>query len=130
MRFLVDAVLPATLLADAPAGIEYIRWEGADDEDEQLVRAAAKRGYRGVIFFDRNSLAQPGLVCLAEELGVALVAVDADDPIEAKERILLHTAQLRRKLADSNFVLILASEVRRFDPPTVGDPAPTDPELN
>jgi len=57
------------------------------------------------------------------------VAVEAADPIEAKERILLHTAQLRRELANSQFVLILGSEVRSFEPPSIGDPVSSDPPL-
>ncbi len=118
MKFLVDAVLPASLAAEAPAGVEFVRWSGGEDSDEELVRAAASAGARAVIFFDRNSLVQPGLVAIAEELGVALVAVDAPDPVEAKERILLHTGQLRRILHETQFALVLASEVRSFAPPT------------
>lgn len=122
MRFLVDAVLPATLGTEAPAGVEFYRWNGTDDGDEQVVRFGAAKGCRGVIFFDRNSLSQPGLIGLSELLGIALIAVDATDPIEAKERILQHTTQLRRILNETQLVLILGSGVRSFEPPSV-DPA-------
>ena len=112
MRLLYDAVLPQSLAVEAPAAMELYRWEGADEVDTALVRAAANRGYRGVIFFDRSSLEQPGLRNVAEEVGVALVAVEASDPIEAKRRVLRNMPSLRRALADHDCLLVLANEVR------------------
>lgn len=121
MKFLVDAVFPATLTTDAPAGIDFVRWTDSAEQDSELVRYAATKSFRGVIFFDRNSLAQPGLRQLAEELGVALIAVDAPDPIYARERLLHNAERLRSILTDTQFVLILASEVRKFEPPLLTD---------
>ncbi len=113
MRFLIDAVLPASLATEAPPGIDFERWEKTrDQKDNDLVYYAAKKGIRGVIFFGRNSLKQPGLRQLAEEKGIALVAIDASDPIQARERLLRHIIKLPSKLSENQFFLILASEVR------------------
>jgi hypothetical protein len=112
VRFLIDANFPSTLAAEAPAGVEMDRWDGSDETDEAVVRAAARDGYRGVVFLDRRSLDQPRLRQLALDLGVALVAVDASDPVEAKERLLANLNQLRSALLDSELVLVLNSEAR------------------
>ncbi len=113
MKLLIDTVLPATLTADAPAGIDFERWKKSDGQnDSDLLYYAAKEGFRGVVFLDRISLEQPGMRQLAKELGIALIAIDASDPIQARERLIRHSARLRRKLGESQFVLILGSEVR------------------
>ena len=112
MRLLVDSVLPETIITDAPAGVTLLRFAGSDVSDEDLVRTAAREDYRAVFFFDRNSLSQPGLRELAQEVGVGLVAVQADDPIEAKERLLANFDHLRKALAESSIVLVLAAEAR------------------
>ncbi|MCY4632681.1 MAG: hypothetical protein OXE75_17615 [bacterium] len=112
MKLLYDAVLPPSLSVEARGTLDLHRWEGTDAADTVLVRSAADSGYRGVIFLDRSSLDQPGLRTTAEEVGVALVAVDASDPIEAKQRILRNAPSLRRKLADHDCLLVLAGEVR------------------
>ncbi|MCY3805929.1 MAG: hypothetical protein OXG55_09380 [bacterium] len=117
MKLLYDAVLPPSLSVEARGTLDLRRWDGADAADTELVRSAAGSGYRAVIFLDRSSLDQPGLRTTAEEVGVALVAVDADDPIEAKQRILRNAPSLRRKLADYDCLLILAGEVRPLDEP-------------
>ena len=112
MKLLYDSVLPPSLSVEARGTLELQRWQGTDAADTELVRSAADNGYRGVIFLDRSSLNQPGLRTTAEEAGVALVAVDAGDPIEAKQRILSNARSLRRKLADHDCLLVLAGEVR------------------
>lgn len=112
MRFLYDAVLPQNLAQEAPAGVTLDRWEGGDEPDSALIRTAADRGYRGVLFYDRDSLEQPDLRRLASERDVALVAVDARDPIEAKIRLLRQLPRIRRMLADHQCLLVLAGEVR------------------
>ena len=112
MRFLYDSVLPQSLAEEAPVGVTLDRWDGGDEQDTALIRAAAHRGYRGVLFYERDSLEQPELRRIASEKGVALVAVEATDPIEAKVRVLQNLPPLRRMLADHNCLLVLAREVR------------------
>ena len=115
MQLLYDSVLPQSLAIEARGTIGFHRWDGAEAVDTDLVRAAASRGYRGVVFLDRSSLDQPGLRTVAEQVGVALVAVDAGDPIEAKQRVLRNAPALRRALAEHDCILVLASEVRPLD---------------
>ena len=115
MRLLYDAVLPQSLAWEARPAMELHRWDGADEVDTELVRAAANRGYRGVIFFEQSSLDQPGLRQAAAEVGVALVAVKAEDPIEAKHRILRNIRSLSQALNAHDCILVLANKVRGMD---------------
>ena len=123
MKFLVDAALPATLAAEAPVGIVFERWEEPAVQDSDLIHYAAHHGLSGVIFCDRNSLKQPGLRQLAEELGIALVAIDASDPIQARDRLLRHIERIRSALTETKCVLVLSSEVRSLEPPSLSDTA-------
>lgn len=118
MKFLVDAVLPATLNAEAPANISFERWKKPVAQDTELISHAAAEGFRGVVFFGRNSLEQPGIRQLAEESGIALIAIDASDPIQARDRLLSHIERIRTILNETRFVLVLASEARPFETPT------------
>ena len=114
MRLLYDAVLPESLAEEAPAGVTLDRWKGADEPDAALIRTAASRGYRGVLFYGRDSLEQRELREIARKAGVALVAVDADDPIDARGRVLHNFSRIRRMLADHDCLLVLAREVRAY----------------
>ncbi len=111
MWLLYDAVLPQSLSDEAPPAM-LRRWSGADDSDEDLVRFVSGKGGRGLILLGRDSLEQPDLRNLARELGVALVAVATDDPIEAKLRVLNNLNALRRSLETEDCLLVLASGVR------------------
>ncbi|MXW42981.1 MAG: hypothetical protein F4X48_02175 [Acidimicrobiia bacterium] len=115
MRFLCDAVFPQTLSSEAPAEVEFVRWDRSDVSDAELVRASGERGCRGVIFWGQDSLQQVDLREIAQEIGVALVAVEADDPIDAKQRILKNLSRLRRKLDEYDCLIVLANEVRLAD---------------
>ena len=123
MKFLVDAALPATLATEAPIGIVFERWQEPAVQDSDLIRYAADQGLHGVIFSDRNSLMQPGLCQLAEELGIALVAIDASDPIQARDRLLRHIERIRSALNETKCILVLSSEVRPLEPPSLSDTA-------
>jgi len=114
VRFLYDAVLPQSLAEEAPASVTLDRWDGGDEQDSALVRVAADRGHRGVLFYDRDSLEQPDLRRLASESGIVLVAVEASDPIEAKIRVLHHLSRIRRMMADHDCLLVLSREVRPY----------------
>ncbi len=111
MWLLCDAVLPQSLADEAPF-LDLQRWDGADVTDEELVRFVSDQGGRGVLFLARDSLEQPDLRCLASELGVALIAVATDDPIEAKRRIIKNQKALRRLLDTQDCLLVLSNEVR------------------
>ncbi len=112
VKLLVDATFPETVETEAPAGVEVLRWPGGEVSDEDLLRAGAHQGTRGVVFFDRRSLYQPGLRELAAELRLALLAVEADDPVDAKDRLLQNLAHVRKVLNTCEVVLILANEAR------------------
>ena len=111
MWLLCDAVLPQSL-ADEARSLDIQRWDGADVTDEKLVRAVSNQGGRGVLFLGRDALEQPDLRHLAKALGVALIAVATDDPIEAKRRIIKNQTALRRRLDSQDCLLVLANEVR------------------
>jgi len=115
VRFLYDAVLPRSLSLESPPGVVFDRWDGPDASDAELVRESGERGCRGVILWGRDSLQQADLRGTARDAGVALVAVEADDPVEAKQRILKNLSGLRRKLADHDCLLVLSNEVRPVD---------------
>ncbi|MCY3963115.1 MAG: hypothetical protein OXN79_09440 [bacterium] len=115
MRLLYDAVLPNSLSQEAPANFELDRWDGEAVSDAELVRASGERGCRGVILWGRDSLQQADLQETAQEAGVALVAVEADNPIDAKNRILKNLSALHRTLEDNDRLLVLANEVRPLD---------------
>ena len=114
VRILFDAVLPESLAEESPAGVQLIRWEDGYVDDATLVRTAALRGYRALLLYERDSLEQPDVQSIAAEVGVALVAVDASDPIEAKVRILRNFRRLRKMLTEHNCLLVLASTVRVY----------------
>ncbi len=114
MRLLYDAVLPQSLAEDAPSEVELDRWKGGDKHDSALIHTASDRGYSGVLFYDRDSLEQTDLREIAFRKGVALVAVEGRDPIEAKLRVLRHLPQVRQMLADHDCLLVLANEVRVY----------------
>ena len=116
MRLLYDAVLPRSLAEDAPQDVEFVRWTGDASGDTKLVHEAIRRSCRAVVLFERDSLQQPELRRAASAAGVALVAVEARDPIEAKHRLITNMTALRRKLADHDCLLVLAGEVRPMDP--------------
>jgi len=113
VRFLVDAVFPAAVEHEAPTGVEFVRWSDGDISDNELLRVAVEQSARGVVLFDRNSLSQEGLIELADELGVALIAVEANDPIKAKDRLIKNFNEVRRELAVGQFVLVLGGGARQ-----------------
>ena len=112
MRLLYDAVLPSSLALDAPADAEFVRWDGSDVSDVELVRESDEKGCKGVVFWGRESLQQADLRETARETGVVLVAVEADDPIDAKRRLLKNLSSLLQKLDKHHCLLVLAHEVR------------------
>lgn len=112
MRLLYDASLPQSLSAEAPEWVSLDRWEEGDRNDVEIIQAAAGRGYRGFVFLGRDSLYQLGVREAAEERGVALVAVDESDPVEAKQRILRNLSNLQSALVGHDCVLVMASSVR------------------
>lgn len=112
VKLLVDSMLPETVESEAPPGVEVIRWSQGEASDEDLMRAGARAGARAVVFLDRRSLYQPGLRELSNQLGVAIVAIEAHDPIEAKERLFLNLDRVRKVLTVSQAVLVLAHEAK------------------
>jgi hypothetical protein len=112
VRLLVDAMLPETVVTEAPPGVEVLRWSGGDVSDEDLLRAGAHEDVRAVVFLDRRSLYQPGLRELAAQLQVALVAIEADDPVEAKDRLFQNLDHVRKALNTCEVVLVLAHDAR------------------
>ncbi len=80
--------------------------------DVELVQTAADEQFDGVLFLDRDSLAQYDVQLTANSLGMALIAVEAGSPFEAKRRVLNNIMRLRRALARHDCLLILAAEVR------------------
>jgi len=112
VRLLCDSSLPASLELDAPADVELKRWTGPCLADEDLASAAAQRGFQGVVVLDRNSLHQPSLRQRCAELGLSLIAVEADDPLEAKDRVVRNIGKIRSALADSQVLVVLARTVR------------------
>ena len=112
MRLLYDAVLPQSLSHEAPAGVEFVRWDGVDVSDTDLARAAVEKGCRAVVLLGREALEQPELRDVARGVGVALVAVATDNPVDAKRNVLKNLDALRRELANHECLLVFASEVR------------------
>lgn len=112
MRLLYDAVLPTSLAVEAPAEAEFVRWDGSDVSDVELVRHSDEKGFSGVVFWGRDSLQQADLRETARETGVVLVAVEADDPIDAERRLLKNLSSLLQKLDKHDCLLVLANEVR------------------
>ncbi len=62
----------------------------------------------------RDSLEQQELREIARQVGIVLLAVDADDPIDARGRVLNNSSRIRRMLADHDCLLVLAREVRNY----------------
>ena len=119
MRLLYDAVLPQSLSHEAPAGVELVRWDGADVPDAALIAAAVERGCRGVVLLGRDSLEQSDLRKVGREVGVALVATATHNPVEAKRHLLENLAALRQELSNQECLLVFAAEVRP-DPTPAG----------
>ena len=112
MRLLYDARLPRSLALEVDATLELERWMGGSVTDAELVQAAASGDFVGVILLDRDSLSQVEVRTAAQEAGVALIAVEADGPLEAKLRVLKNSSRLRRSLSQHDCLLVLANEVR------------------
>ena len=96
MRLLYDAVLPQSLAEEAPQDVEFVRWPGGASGDSELVHEAIRQLCRAVVLFERDSLQQPELRRAAGAAGVSLIAVEAEDPVEAKHR-LVTAARLRAR---------------------------------
>lgn len=116
MRLLYDSVLPQSLTDEVPPEVVLIRWSLGASDDAELVREALRQNCRAVVLFERDSLQQPGLRRAAADAGIALVAVEANDPVEAKQRLIRNMRSLREKLSDHDSLLVLASEVRPMSP--------------
>lgn len=112
VKLLYDATLPQSLEREAPPWAELIRWKGRDEGDLEVVQAAANQGCRGVIFFERDSLEQSAVQDLARDKGVALVAVEAQDPIKGMRRILRNLRGLQSVLSNHDCILVMAKSVR------------------
>ena len=112
MRLLFDSSLPASLESDAPAGVELKRWTGHYLSDDNLASAAAEGGYQGVVVLSRNSLHQRSLRDRCTDLGLSLIAVEAGDPLEAKDRVVRNIRKIRSELVNSQVVVVLAHTVR------------------
>ncbi|WP_419842996.1 hypothetical protein [Candidatus Poriferisodalis sp.] len=112
MRILYDARLPRGLEVEARGAVSLVRWTGDMVTDVELVQTAADEQFDGVLFLDRDSLAQYDVQLTANSLGMALIAVEAGSPFEAKRRVLNNIMRLRRALARHDCLLILAAEVR------------------
>ncbi len=92
--------------------MRLVRWDGGDQNDIAIIYTAANKGYRGVLFYDQDSLQQPELRAIASEMSIALVAVKAKDPVEAKMRVLQNLTRIREMVADHDCLLVLARKVR------------------
>lgn len=114
MKLLYDAVLPSSLADETRHGMELIRWDGGEEQDAALVLLAADCGYRGVIFFEPDSLEQPELREIARENGVALVGVKAQDPFEAKRRILNNLHLIRTAISAHDCILVASRSADPF----------------
>lgn len=130
MRLLYDSRLPQGLEFEAhaaPAGtaIDFVRWSGGGISDADLVRAEAENGFVGVVLLDRDSLSQADLRTTAQEVGIALIAIASEDPLEAKQRLLRNLASLRRALLEHDCILVLANAVR-----VQSEPAGVDAKAN
>ena len=101
-----------------------MRWTGTDDGDEVLLEVAAREGFRAVVLYERNSLSQPGLLNLAARLGVGVVAIEADDPIEAKERLLLNFASIENVLVPKHFARLREGMTQEDVLRVIGPPFP------
>ncbi|MCY3947962.1 MAG: hypothetical protein OXF61_02035 [Acidimicrobiaceae bacterium] len=117
MRLLYDSRLPQSLEFEAraaPAGtaVDFVRWSGGGVSDAELIRAAAEDGFAGLVLLDRDSLSQVALRTTAREVGIALIAIAAEDPLEAKQRLLRNLAPLRRALLEHDCLVVLANAVR------------------
>lgn len=112
MRLLYDARLPRSLALEADDNLKLERWTRGSVTDVELVHAAAADEYDGVILLDRDSLAQIDVQSAAREARVALIAVEADGPLEAKLRVQNNASRLRRALSAHDCLLVLANEVR------------------
>ena len=112
VRFLIDSSLPMSLESEAPAGVELKRWTGQYLPDDQFAKVAAERRYEGIVVLGRNSLHQRNLRDQCADLGLSLIAVEAGDPIEAKDRVLRNMAKIRSALGESQAVIVYARTVR------------------
>ena len=117
MKLLFDARLPQSLEFEARAAsdglaFDFVRWSGSGISDTDLIRTAAADGFAGIVMLDRDSLSQAALRTTAREVGIALIAIAAKDPLEAKQRLLRNLASLRRVLLENDCILVLANAVR------------------
>lgn len=131
MRLLYDSRLPQGLEFEAratPAGtaVDLVRWSGGGISDAELIGVAAEDGFAGLVLLDRDSLSQADLRSTAQEMGIALIAVAAEDPLEAKQRLLRNLAALRRALLEHDCLLVLANAVRAQSEPSEVDAEATE----
>lgn len=120
MKLLFDARMPQSLAFEAASvadrgAFELVRWLGGDISDIELLESAAEQGFHGVVLLGRDSLAQAELRSVADRVGVAIIAVVADGPYEAKQRLVSNLVGVRRSLSEHNCLLVLANEVRPID---------------
>lgn len=116
MKLLIDDAFPNIQNTEPPADVSFVSCDMTVTEDHHLVQYASDNGFRGVVFFDQRTLAQPNLCQKAKALGITLVAVSASYPMDARQQ-LLHNAERLRKLlrdAEPKVLVVYANEVRPF----------------
>ena len=120
IQLLCDAGIPKIELYEMPADVAAAPWRGNDSTDDlALIEVAARSGYDGVVFMSGMVLRRQEVSGLAETLDIAVIAVDTDDPLEAKLRIIDCADRIPTLLADGARLVAL----KRLGPTEV-DPEP------
>lgn len=114
MRVLLDTGLPASLVEHSIPLLSLS--SGANSliygTDQEVVVRAANEGFEAVAFLGRETLARIELLETVQEVGIALIVTNSDEPVQASD----HFADLMDVIASNvkrrHIVLVLAADVR------------------
>ena len=101
IRLLCDAGVPKIDLYEVPAGVTVVPWRGNDTTDDlELIEIAARSDYDGVVFMSGIVLHREEVRELTKTHDIAVIAVNSDDPLEAKLRIIDCAAKIPGMLVE------------------------------
>src|SRR5262245_45546032 len=90
--------------------IRYTRADGASS-DAHLVSVASSEEFAGVVFIGRETLGRVDLLDAAKQLGVAIIATEAHNPVDALDYLRRNEREMRKRVRPGAALLIQSDSI-------------------